>query len=159
MSTGYIITEFHPFYSTSPGSFLVYSESHNKCAEVRSSSSPLIFELTASTCSPDFYSQFFRWLPGGRLMSTKEGLCVGAEKLRSNQPLRLYECDNGRVLKWTCTNETLLSVEGESLYFNFGNNRERVVMLYWGNGLWSRWKAQSLEGKLQNGGACVHCCA
>ncbi|CAI9562346.1 unnamed protein product [Staurois parvus] len=90
------------------GSFLVYSEAHEKCAEVRSSSSPYLYELTASECSPESYTQFFRWLPRGRLMSTKEGLCVGAEKQRSYQPLRLYECDNERVLNWVCTNETLL---------------------------------------------------
>ncbi|XP_073478508.1 uncharacterized protein [Aquarana catesbeiana] len=140
------------------GSFHVYSESHDKCAEVRSSSSPHLFELTASECFLDSYSQFFRWLPRGRLMSTKEGLCVGVEKQRTNQPLRLYECDNERVLNWVCTNETLLGVKGENLFFNFGNNRERIIMLYWGTGIWSRWKARSPEGKLQNG-TCVQCCA
>ncbi|XP_072255830.1 macrophage mannose receptor 1-like isoform X2 [Pyxicephalus adspersus] len=141
------------------GSFLVYSESHAKCAEVRSTSSLYQFELTASNCSPDSFSQFFRWLPRGRLMSTMVGLCVGAEKIRTNQPMRLFECNNERVINWVCTNETLLGVKGESLYFNFGNNRERIIMLYWGTGVWSRWKAQSLEGQVQDGGACVHCCA
>lgn len=91
-------------------------------------------------------------------MSTKKGLCVGVEKQRTNQPLRLYECDNERVLNWVCTNETLLGVEGQSLFFNFGNNREGIIMLYWGTGIWSRWKARSAEGKLQNG-TCVQCCA
>ncbi|KAM5171818.1 uncharacterized protein ACMZJ9_004591 [Mantella aurantiaca] len=143
----------------SRGSFLLYSESHDKCAEARLSSSRHLFEFTASSCSADSYSQLFRWLPRGRLMSTKEGLCVGAEKQSSNQPLRLYECDNERVFHWACTNKTLLGVDGENLYFNFGNNREKIIMLYWGTGIWSRWKARSLEGQLQNGGACVDCCA
>ncbi|XP_063787739.1 macrophage mannose receptor 1-like [Pseudophryne corroboree] len=141
------------------GSFLIFNEEHKKCAEVRPSSTPP-FELTASGCSAVSYSQFFRWLPGGRLMSTKEGLCVGVEgKPQSQKPLRLFHCDDGKSLTWVCTNETLLGVKGENLYFNYGNNKYGIVMLYWGTGPWSRWRAQSTEGKLQDGGACAQSCA
>ncbi|KAM9313301.1 uncharacterized protein PAF06_011293 [Gastrophryne carolinensis] len=140
------------------GSFLIYNEDQKKCVEVRSSPSSQWLELTASACSADSYSQFFRWLPRGRLMSTKEGLCVGVATQRTNLLLRLYQCDSDKVIHWVCTNHTLLGVEGEQLYFNFGNNREKVVMLYRGTGVWSRWRARSLEGKLQDGGACVQCC-
>ncbi|XP_044138935.1 uncharacterized protein LOC122929438 [Bufo gargarizans] len=139
------------------GSFLLYNEAHNKCAEVRSSSSSRnLFELTASVCSSLSYSQFFHWLPGGRLMSSEEGLCVGVEgKLQSQKPLRLYQCDTDNTLSWECNNDTTLGVKGENLFFNFGNNAKYLVMLYWGNGVWSRWRARNLDGKLLDGGACA----
>ncbi|KAG8574383.1 hypothetical protein GDO81_009155 [Engystomops pustulosus] len=139
------------------GSFHLYNEAHNKCAEVRSSpTSSNVLELTASGCSSDSYSQLFLWLPGGRLMSSEEGLCVGVDgRLQSQKPLRLYECDTDKILSWECYNETLLGVRGENLFFNFGNNPKYLVMLYWGNGVWSRWRARSLDGKILDGGACA----
>ncbi|KAM3927375.1 uncharacterized protein RB166_010099 [Leptodactylus fuscus] len=139
------------------GSFLLYNEAHNKCAEVRSSSpSSNTFELTASMCSSVSNSQLFHWLPGGRLMSSEEGLCVGVDgKLQSQKPLRLYQCDTDKILSWQCYNDTLLGVKGENLFFNYGNNQKYLVMLYWGTGIWSRWRARNLDGKVLDGGACA----
>ncbi|XP_075063042.1 uncharacterized protein LOC142151372 isoform X2 [Mixophyes fleayi] len=140
------------------GSFFIFNEEHKKCVEVCSSSSSYL-ELTASDCSPDSYAQFFRWLPGGRLMSTNEGKCVGVEgKPLSMKPLLLFQCDTEGALSWVCTNETLLGVKGESLYFNYGNSQRKRATLYGGTGTWSRWRAKSLEGKLQDGGACAQSC-
>ncbi|XP_073445062.1 uncharacterized protein [Dendrobates tinctorius] len=139
------------------GSFLLYNEAHNKCAEVRSLSDRREpFELTASVCSSFSNSQLFHWLPGGRLMSSEEGLCVGVEgKPQSQKPLRLYQCDVNKTLSWDCYNDTLLGVKRENLFFNFGNNQKHVVMLYWGSGIWSRWRARNLDGTVLDGGACA----
>ncbi|XP_069618278.1 uncharacterized protein [Ranitomeya imitator] len=139
------------------GSFLLYNEAHNKCAEVRSPSTRReTFELTASVCSSLSNSQLFHWLPGGRLMSSEEGLCVGVEgKPQSQKPLRLYQCDFNKTLSWDCYNDTLLGVKRENLFFNFGNNQKHVVMLYWGSGVWSRWRARDLDGTILDGGACA----
>ncbi|XP_056426772.1 uncharacterized protein LOC130367872 isoform X2 [Hyla sarda] len=139
------------------GSFLLYNEDHKKCAEVRSSSSSRsVFELTASVCSSVSYSQRFQWLPGGRLMSSGEGLCVGVEgRPQSLQPLKLYPCDTDKTLSWQCSNETLLGVKGEKVFFNYGNNSKYLVILYWGTGVWSRWRARTLDGKILDGGACA----
>ncbi|XP_066449340.1 uncharacterized protein [Eleutherodactylus coqui] len=137
------------------GPFLLYNEDHKKCAAVRSSSSDL-FELTASVCSSVSYSQVFQWLPGGRLMNSGEGLCVGVKgKPQSKMPLGLYQCNTDKTLSWECSNDTLLGVKGENLFFNFGNNAKYMVMLYHGTGVWSRWRAQSFDEKVLEGGACV----
>ncbi|XP_075063040.1 macrophage mannose receptor 1-like [Mixophyes fleayi] len=141
------------------GSFLMFNEGYNKCVEVRSSSSSSFLELTVSDCSPDSYAQFFHWLPGDRLMSTKEGLCVGVEgELASVKELLLFQCDTERALSWECTDKTLLGVKGKSLYFNYGNSKKNIATLFVGKLAWSRWRAKSLEGKLQAGGACAQFC-
>ncbi|XP_068128369.1 macrophage mannose receptor 1-like [Hyperolius riggenbachi] len=137
------------------GAFFIYNEDHKLCAEVRSSTN----HLTASTCSPESSAQYFRWLPGCTLMSTNESRCVGVEKKISGYPLRLYECDSKSVLNWVCPNVTLLGIQDDQLYFNYGNNKEKVVMLYKGTKEWSRWRARSPEGKLLDGGVCGQCCA
>ncbi|KAM4035975.1 uncharacterized protein ACNLHF_015007 isoform 2-T2 [Anomaloglossus baeobatrachus] len=139
------------------GSFLLYNEAHNKCAEVRSSSTGKdLLELTTSICSSVSDSQLFHWLPGGRLMSLGEGLCVVVEgKPQSQKPLRLSQCNADKTLSWECYNDTLLGVKGENLFFNYGNNPKNMVMLYWGNGVWSRWRARNLDGNVLDGGACA----
>lgn len=139
------------------GSFLLYNEAHNKCAEVRPSSpSRDLFELTASVCSSGSQSQLFHWLPGGRLVSSGEGLCVGVEgRPQSQKPLRLYQCDTDKTLSWECYNKTLLGVKGDNIFFNFGNNPQYMVILYWGTGVWSRWRARNLDGMLLDGGPCA----
>ncbi|KAM4037884.1 uncharacterized protein ACNLHF_016312 isoform 2-T2 [Anomaloglossus baeobatrachus] len=139
------------------GSFLLYNEAHNKCAEVHSPSAgrdPL--ELTASVCSSVSDSQLFHWLPGGRLMSLGEGLCVVVEgKPQSQMPLRLSQCNADNTLSWECYNNTLLGVKGENLFFNYGNNPKNIIMLFSGYGIWSRWRARNLDGNVLDGGACA----
>lgn len=147
----------HTLFFISTGSFLLYNEAHNKCAEVRSSSpSRDLFELTASVCSSGSQSQLFHWLPGGRLVSSGEGLCVGVEgRSQSQKPLRLYQCNTDKTLSWECYNKTLLGVKGDNIFFNFGNNPNYMVILYWGTGVWSRWRARNLDGMLLDGGPCA----
>ncbi|KAM8972451.1 uncharacterized protein RCH25_018136 [Pelodytes ibericus] len=145
--------------ANSLGSFLLYNEDRKRCAEVRSTNSPPHLDLTASTCAPESVSQLFRWIPGGRLLSLKTRQCLGVKGTpQSLFPLIFLACDNGKALSWTCTNETLLGVKGQSLYFNYGNNPRGIVMLYAGTGPWSRWKARDTDGKLQKGGACAQTC-
>ncbi|OCT90317.1 macrophage mannose receptor 1 isoform X3 [Xenopus laevis] len=141
------------------GSFLIYNEAHNRCAEVRNSSSSMVLELTASSCTPTSLSQLFRWLPGARILNVAVELCVGVRgKIQSNIVLRLVPCETPQAKSWVCTNETLFGLKGERLYFNYGNNLSGVVMLFDGNGVWSRWKAHGLDGTLQNEGVCAQMC-
>ncbi|XP_053572053.1 uncharacterized protein LOC128662256 isoform X2 [Bombina bombina] len=142
------------------GSFHIYNEAQNKCAEVlHLDSSPSALELTANPCLSTALSQFFRWLPGGRLLSVEIGLCLGARvKPKSRHAVILQPCESNRALRWVCTNETLLGPHNEKVYFNYGNNPHGLVMFYAGNGVWSRWKARDLEGGLMEGGVCGQIC-
>eukprot|EP00079_Xenopus_tropicalis_P018082 XP_004918902.2 PREDICTED: uncharacterized protein LOC101730320 [Xenopus tropicalis] len=141
------------------GSFLIYNEAHNRCAEVRNSSSSMDLELTTSSCNPTSLSQLFRWLPGARIFNVEVELCVGVRgRIQSKTVIRLVPCESPLAKSWVCTNETLLGLKGERLYFNYGNNFSGIVMLFDGNGIWSRWRAQDLDGTLQNGGVCAQMC-
>ncbi|XP_075439587.1 uncharacterized protein LOC142483395 [Ascaphus truei] len=141
------------------GSFLIYNEAHNKCADVRSSSSGRL-EITAATCFPLSFTRLFRWLPGAQLLSVRAGLCLGVfSKPQPNLAIQFLPC-GAKALSWRCTNETLLGLHGNELYFNYGNNPGGLVILFAGNGPWSRWRALGSGGMsdLQEGGVCAQAC-
>ncbi|KAM4676709.1 uncharacterized protein O3C94_009112 [Discoglossus pictus] len=138
------------------GSFLIYNEAHNKCAEVlQLNASSSVFDITASPCSPITLSQFFRWIPKARLLNVEAGLCLGAlTKPASRLAVKLLPCHLKGALSWVCTNETLLGPHKQQVYFNYGNSVGQRVIFWGGIGIWSRWKAWDLEEGLQEGGVC-----
>nr|XP_034953311.1 macrophage mannose receptor 1-like isoform X3 [Zootoca vivipara] len=77
----------------------------------------------------------------GLLFHVDSLLCVAAPKAKRKETLRLEPCNGTNPLqRWGCRDHDLLALkEGKDLYFNYGNNRDRVVMLHDGKGPWSRW--------------------
>ncbi|XP_065432711.1 uncharacterized protein LOC101943941 isoform X2 [Chrysemys picta bellii] len=117
------------------GSFLIYSESHQLCVDVTAGGS-----LTAAPCAPGSPSQHFQWLSRGQLLNVAHQQCVAVPKQLSWITVRLEPCEAHRELQhWECRADGLLALAKENLYFNYGNNQNHVVMLYTGDGPWSRW--------------------
>lgn len=103
-------------------------------------------------------------------MSVSQKLCCGVSVKKNWIPVYLYPCDSASDLqKWECRNDTLFAIQGENLYFNYGNKNEKRIMLYTGSGFWSRWKIYGTKDDLcsrgyeamftlqgnSNGGPCV----
>ncbi|XP_069460030.1 macrophage mannose receptor 1-like [Ambystoma mexicanum] len=115
--------------------FQMFNEDHEKCAEVKH-----FRDMTVAPCDINSTEQQFQWLSGGRLLSVATRLCVGVPNKSTRLPVRLYPCNaQSELQQWGCTNGTLLGIQGADLYFNYGNNRHMLVMLYTGTGPWSRW--------------------
>ncbi|XP_039369640.1 macrophage mannose receptor 1-like isoform X2 [Mauremys reevesii] len=117
------------------GFFLIYSESHQLCVDVTAGGS-----LTAAPCTPGAPSQHFQWLSQGQLLSVAHQQCVAVPKRLNRIAVRLEPCKAHRELQhWECRANGLLALAKENLYFNYGNSQSHVVMLYTGDGPWSRW--------------------
>ncbi|XP_036201669.1 macrophage mannose receptor 1 isoform X2 [Myotis myotis] len=116
--------------------FLIYNEDHKRCVEAISPSA-----VQTAVCNPDNEAQKFRWVSESQIMSIAFKLCLGVPSKTDWVPITLYACDSkSEFQKWECKNDTLLGIEGEDLFFNYGNRQEKNIMLYKGSGLWSRWK-------------------
>ncbi|XP_032639909.1 CD209 antigen-like protein D isoform X1 [Chelonoidis abingdonii] len=121
--------------SPASGFFLIYSESHQLCVDVTAGGS-----LTAAPCTPGAPSQHFQWLSQGQLLSVAHQKCVAVPERLSRMAVRLEPCMDHRELQhWECRANGLLALAKENLYFNYGHSQNHVVMLYTGDGPWSRW--------------------
>ncbi|CAJ1082520.1 macrophage mannose receptor 1 [Xyrichtys novacula] len=126
------------------GSFLIYNENHNKCIRVESATS-----ITVAQCNPRAKEQQFRWASESRILSLSLKLCLGATEIKDWVKVVLYECDEKSDLQhWQCKNETLFGLKGQDLHLNWGNHKERNIMIYRGSGLWSRWRIFGTRGDL-----------
>ncbi|KAM9332480.1 macrophage mannose receptor 1-like isoform 2-T2 [Pholidichthys leucotaenia] len=125
-------------------SFLIFNKDHNKCVKVESATS-----VTLAPCDPRAKEQQFRWASESRLLSLSLKLCLGATDIKDWVKVLLFECDETSILQhWQCKNDTLFGLKDQELYFNWGNNNERNVMVYRGSGGWSRWKIFGTQGDL-----------
>ncbi|XP_062975106.1 macrophage mannose receptor 1-like [Elgaria multicarinata webbii] len=117
-----------------PKPFLLFNENLQICVAVQEDRS-----LTGASCDPDALGQHFQWLSRGLLRHAASQLCVAAQEPRSKTRLSLKPCNAQSPLqRWECRWDNLLALEGKNLYFNYGNVAH-LVILYSGNGLWSRW--------------------
>ncbi|XP_067869491.1 macrophage mannose receptor 1 [Heterodontus francisci] len=127
-----------------PNVFLIYNEDHKRCVEAKSEQS-----VVTNVCNTVAESQKFRWVSGQRLMNIKFKLCLGVPSKVNWVPVTLYPCNETSDLQsWSCRNDTLLSIRGADLYFNYGNKKEKNIMLYHGSGWWSRWKVYGTTNDL-----------
>ncbi|XP_047205018.1 macrophage mannose receptor 1 [Girardinichthys multiradiatus] len=126
------------------GIFLIFNQDHNKCMKVESASS-----VTLAQCNPHAKEQQFRWASEFRLLSLSLKLCLGAAEKKDWVKVLLFECDESNDLQhWQCKNETLFGLKDQDLYLNWGNFKEKNVMIYKGSGVWSRWKIFGTLGDL-----------
>ncbi|XP_066468781.1 macrophage mannose receptor 1-like [Tiliqua scincoides] len=124
-----------PQEKTVPSSFALYNEKHKLCVAVQQPN-----YLTAASCNLNSTAQLFQWVNRSLLRHMDSQLCVAAGTAMSKTALFLQPCNAGSPLQhWECRDGDLLALEGKKLYFNYGNNIKRVVMLYDRDGPWSRW--------------------
>ncbi|XP_078283857.1 macrophage mannose receptor 1 [Rhinoraja longicauda] len=148
MKSGILFAAFVCFMQTvkcaDPEVFLIHNENHEKCVDAKSEQT-----VETSDCDVNAKSQQFRWVSGQRLMSVKFTLCLGVLSKVNWVPVTLHQCnDTSNLQSWICRNDTLLSIDGADLYFNYGNKNEKNIMLYKGSGIWSRWKVHGTKDDL-----------
>ncbi|XP_051871858.1 macrophage mannose receptor 1 isoform X2 [Pristis pectinata] len=148
MKSGILFAAFVCFIQTvrcaDPDIFLIFNENHRKCVDAKSEQT-----VEMSDCDVTAKSQQFRWVSGQRLMNIKFTMCLGVPSKVNWVPVTLYQCNSSSDLQsWICGNDTLLSIEGADLHFNYGNKNEKNIMLYKGSGFWSRWKVFGTKNDL-----------
>lgn len=126
------------------GSFLIFNQDHNKCVKVETATS-----LTLAQCNPHAKQQQFRWASNSRLLSLSLKLCLAATEIKDWVKVVLFECDeNSDLQHWQCKNDTLFGLKDQDLHLNWGNRKERNLMIYQGSGVWSRWRMFGTMGDL-----------
>ncbi|XP_032407990.1 macrophage mannose receptor 1 isoform X1 [Xiphophorus hellerii] len=126
------------------GIFLIFNQGHNKCIKVESASF-----ITLAQCNPRATEQQFLWVSESRLLSLSLKLCLGATEIKDLAKVLLFECDeNNNLQHWQCKNETLFGLKDQDLYLNWGNFKEKNVIIYKGAGTWSRWRIFGTLGDL-----------
>ncbi|XP_054607456.2 macrophage mannose receptor 1 [Nothobranchius furzeri] len=126
------------------GIFLIFNQDHNKCIKAEGATS-----VTLDQCDPHAKEQQFRWASESRLLSLSLKLCLGAAEIKDWVKVLLFECNESSVLQhWQCKNETLFGLKDQDLHLNYGNRKEKNVMIYKGSGVWSRWRIFGSQGDL-----------
>ncbi|XP_054039527.1 macrophage mannose receptor 1-like isoform X1 [Rissa tridactyla] len=133
-------------------SFLLYNEDHRMCVEARGR------DLAVTTCQPEAVAQRFQWLQGGRLWGWGGQHCITATSGKNLALVRLEPCrDDSGLQRWECREGGLLALAGYNLYFNYGNNKQRTVMLYTGDREWSRWVIHGSKDNICSRSSCSPC--
>lgn len=99
-------------------------------------------EVFAEACNLDHCKQKWSWTSSKQIVSAQDNAhpkCMSVNQLSNGSRVILDACDSSTLLqKWECKDGDLLSIQGETLYFNYGNYGVKIV-LFWGIGVWSRW--------------------
>ncbi|XP_073715685.1 macrophage mannose receptor 1 [Misgurnus anguillicaudatus] len=121
---------------TDGSSFLIYNEDHNRCVNVINAN-----VVQTALCDVSSAAQRFRWVSSSRIISVSLKLCLGAQNVKDSEKVILLPCKELSPLQtWECKNETLFGLKGQPLHLNYGNQDKTSVMLFKGNGSWSRWQ-------------------
>ena len=116
--------------------FHIYNQHHKQC--ISKTGNRIFVEL----CDLNKCAQKWSWTPCQQIISAVEHEnpeCISFEQPVNMQNVVMDSCkSNTSFEKWECKDGDLLSVQGKELYLNYGNKGGDVV-LYTGNGLWSRW--------------------
>ncbi|TRZ06432.1 hypothetical protein HGM15179_020679 [Zosterops borbonicus] len=125
-------------------SFLLYNQHHSGCVV------PSGRALSLSRCVPASPEQRWQRLPGGLLRHRGSGRCAGAAAAAEGSLVLLEPCRDPRDpragrQRWECGPGALLRLAGTGLHFNFGHERYGRVVLYRGQGDWSRWMVHGTQ--------------
>uniref|UniRef100_A0A8C0UYT6 Macrophage mannose receptor 1-like n=1 Tax=Cyanistes caeruleus TaxID=156563 RepID=A0A8C0UYT6_CYACU len=105
--------------------FLLHNKVNRLCLEASIAQS-----VRTATCNQDNESQKFRWITDHQLMSVKLKLCLGVPLKKDQAMVTLYPCNQKSELQWwECRNESLLTIQGEDLFFSPGNEEHDNVLL------------------------------
>ncbi|KAM6307895.1 CD209 antigen-like protein C [Podargus strigoides] len=109
-------------------------------------------------CRPQAAAQRFQWLRSRQLRNWGNRRCVTATSARDLALVTLEPCrEDGELQRWECGAGGLLALAGHRLHFNYGNNRERAVMLYGGDREWSRWVVHGTKDDACSRSCCPPC--
>ena len=116
--------------------FHIYNQHHKKC--ISRTGQRIFVEL----CDLNKCLQKWSWTPCQQIISAVEN--ENAECISVKQPVHMQNVvmdsckSNTSFEKWECKYGDLLSIQGKYLYLNYGNSGGDIV-LFTGNGQWSRW--------------------
>uniref|UniRef100_A0A8C7MYH2 Mannose receptor, C type 1b n=1 Tax=Oncorhynchus kisutch TaxID=8019 RepID=A0A8C7MYH2_ONCKI len=69
-----------------------------------------------------------RWVSGGRLYYTNNRKCAGVSGKTEGSTLVYSDCDEKSLLQqWECSNNTLLTLKGQTLYLHINDNNDHVL--------------------------------
>ncbi|XP_070976307.1 macrophage mannose receptor 1-like [Oncorhynchus clarkii lewisi] len=69
-----------------------------------------------------------RWVSGGRLYYTNNRKCAGVSGKTEGSTLVYSDCDEKSLLQqWECSNNTLLTLKGQTLYLHINDNNDLVL--------------------------------
>ena len=117
--------------------FHIYNQAHQKCVSRTGK------RLSVALCDLNQCEQKWSWTRGGREIISAHGW-ENSECISVSQPLNFQRIilgpshSNTSFQRWECKDGDLLSIQGKPLFFNYGNAGADIV-LYTGNGSWSRW--------------------
>ncbi|NWR44647.1 MRC1 protein, partial [Regulus satrapa] len=113
------------FCFTDINTFLLYNKANKLCLEASIAQS-----ARTATCNQDNESQKFRWITDHQLMSVQLKLCLGVPLKKDQVMVTLYPCNQTSELQWwECRNESLLTIQGEDLFFSPGNEEHDNILL------------------------------
>nr|XP_055052604.1 macrophage mannose receptor 1-like [Misgurnus anguillicaudatus] len=117
-------------------SFLIYNEDHKRCVNVINAN-----VIQTAPCDVSSNAQRFRWISSSRVISVSLKLCLEAQNVKDSEKVILLPCEELSPLQtWECKNETVFGLKGQPLHLNYDNQDKTGVMLFKGNGSWSRWQ-------------------
>ena len=129
--------------------FHMYNQYHQECVSRRGK------QLFIEACDLNQCSQKWSWSPSQQIISALDyanPYCISVDQLVNKINVVLDSCQSGNSFqKWECKDYDLLRIQGQNLYFNYGNTGTDIV-LFTGNGSWSRWVKYSTGRVLCDGG-------
>ena len=127
----------------------MYNQYHQECVSRRGK------QLFIEACDLNQCSQKWSWSPSQQIISALDyanPYCISVDQLVNKINVVLDSCQSGNSFqKWECKDYDLLRIQGQNLYFNYGNTGTDIV-LFTGNGSWSRWVKYSTGRVLCDGG-------
>ena len=99
-------------------------------------------QLSVAFCDLDQCAQKWGWIRGQKIISglgQENSECVSVDQRLTFTKVIMESCHSNTSFQgWECKDGDLLSIQGQELYFNFGQHGTDIV-LYTGSGSYSRW--------------------
>uniref|UniRef100_A0AAZ3P0P1 Mannose receptor, C type 1b n=1 Tax=Oncorhynchus tshawytscha TaxID=74940 RepID=A0AAZ3P0P1_ONCTS len=85
----------------------------------------VLYSSITVLCSPMILA---RWVSGGRIYYTNNRKCAGVSGKTEGSTLVYSDCDEKSLLQqWECSNNTLLTLKGQTLYLHINDNNDLVL--------------------------------
>uniref|UniRef100_A0AAZ3NZT0 Mannose receptor, C type 1b n=1 Tax=Oncorhynchus tshawytscha TaxID=74940 RepID=A0AAZ3NZT0_ONCTS len=90
----------------------------------------VLYSSITVLCSPTTVrkQELARWVSGGRIYYTNNRKCAGVSGKTEGSTLVYSDCDEKSLLQqWECSNNTLLTLKGQTLYLHINDNNDLVL--------------------------------
>ena len=122
--------------------FHIYNQVHQKCVSIIGK------RLFVTRCDLNKCAQKWSLTPCKKIISAHSRgnpECISVRRLVRFNKIIMEPCQSTTSFKkWECKDGDLLSIQGEQLYFNYGNFGNNIA-LWPSNRGWSRWVKYSTE--------------